>query len=75
MSHQIKEKVIQNLKDCNCNEQTIENFINAIEKGHKKKALCVLAEHRLELLNKVHQYDGWISCLDYLVYQIEKETV
>lgn len=68
-----KEKVLQNLRDCDCNEQVIAQFMAAVEQGNKQKALALLAEHREELLQQFHKCNDCICCLDYLVNQIEKE--
>lgn len=69
-----KEKLIQNLKDCDCDSEIINEFMSAIESGSKAKALRLLSEHREELLDKFHRCDNCISCLDYLVNQLESEV-
>lgn len=68
------EKVRQNLKDCNCDEQVIAQFMAAVEQGKKQEALALLAEHREELLLQFHKCNDCICCLDYLVNQIENLT-
>jgi len=42
-------------------------------KQERKELLHVLARHRRELLELVHLSEKRIDCLDYLVYQIEKQ--
>lgn len=66
------ETVIQNLKDAGCNADSIEKFMAFFENGNVKEQLTLLANHRKQLLNKVHKEEKCISCLDYLVYQIKK---
>lgn len=66
------EQIIQNLKDCDCNDEIINDFMTAVESGNKSRALSILAEHRQELLDRFHKCDSCICCLDYLVNQIEK---
>lgn len=68
------QRIKQNLIDCDCNDEIINEFMKAVENKNKQKALSILAEHRQELLDKFHKCDCCISCLDYLVDQIEKET-
>lgn len=67
-----KETILQNLKDAGCTRQMIENFMIYFDKNQKEKQLALLAVQRQELLNKVHVEEKKISCLDYLIYQIEK---
>lgn len=67
-----REAVIQNLKDAGCAPDIIECCIACMEQGKKKELLKRLEEHRKGLLNKVHEEEKQIDCLDYLVYQIRR---
>lgn len=67
-----KEAVVQNLEDAGCAPDTIECCIVCMEQGKKKELLERLEEHRTGLLNKVHEEEKQIDCLDYLVYQIRR---
>lgn len=68
-----REKIIQNLKDCDCDETIIEDFMAKFDAGQKKEALAILARHRKDLLDLFHRCDGCIGCLDYLTNQINNE--
>lgn len=68
-----KEKLIQNLIDCNCDDKIINEFMKAFDDKNKPRALLILAEHRQKLLDEFHKCDCCISCLDYLVNRIERE--
>ncbi len=70
-----RKKIIQNLKDCDCNEAIIEEFMEKFDAGQKKEALAILAKHRKDLLDLFHRCDGCIGCLDYLTNQIQNEKV
>ena len=65
-----REAVIQNLEDAGCASDIIERCIVCMEQGEKNELLKRLEEHRIGLLNKVHEEQKHIDCLDYLVYQI-----
>jgi len=65
-----KEAVVQNLKDAGCAPDIIECCIACMEQGQKKELLKRLEEHRNGLLDRVHEEEKHIDCLDYLVYQI-----
>lgn len=67
-----KEAVIQNLEDAGCTSDIIECCIACMEQGKKSELLRQLEEHRTGLLNKVHEEEKHIDCLDYLVYQIRR---
>ena len=67
------EQVIQNLEDAGCREETVKEFLDLRDEGNVQAQLKLLSQHRKELLDKVHQEERCISCLDYLVYQMEKD--
>lgn len=67
-----REAVIQNLKDAGCAQEVIDCCMVCLEKGKKNELLKRLAEHRDDLLNRVHEEEKHIDCLDYLVYQIRR---
>ncbi len=70
-----REKIIQNLKDCDCDETIIEDFMEKFDAGQKKEALAILQKHRKDLLDLFHRCDSCIGCLDYLTNQIKNEKV
>ena len=70
MEYGSKEAVVQNLEDAGCAPDIIEGCMTCIEQGKKKELLKRLEEHRTVLLNKVHEEEKHIDCLDYLMYQI-----
>ncbi len=70
-----REKIIQNLKDCDCDEAIVEAFMKKFDTGQKEEALAILAKHRKDLLDRFHRCDGCIGCLDYLTNQIQNEKV
>lgn len=70
-----REKIIQNLRDCDCDEAVIKDFMEKFDAGQKKEALAILQRHRKELLDMFHRCDGCICCLDYLANRIENGKV
>ena len=69
-----EQAVIQNLKDAGCCRETVERFLALGDAGDVQGQLQLLAQHRKCLLEKVHRKERRIQCLDYLVYQMEKES-
>ncbi len=67
-----KEAVIQNLKDAGCSLATIARCMECLDCGKETELLKQLERHRNGLLQKVHEEEKQIGCLDYLVYQINR---
>lgn len=70
IQHEGEEAVIQNLRDAGCGLDTIDCCIKCMNQGKKRELLKRLEEHRDCLLNKIHEEEKQIACLDYLIYQI-----
>lgn len=66
-----REAVIQNLEDAGCEPEMIQDFLSSFDKGQQKKQMELLAHQREYLLGRVHKDEKRISCLDYLIYQIQ----
>ncbi|MCH5264543.1 MAG: hypothetical protein J1F02_01490 [Lachnospiraceae bacterium] len=73
-SVQEQERAIQNMKDAGCSEDTINRFLLCYQAEDVKGELKVLSRHRQDLLDQIHKGQKKIDCLDYLVYQIEKNA-
>lgn len=70
----IREAVIQNLEDAGCGTELIQDFMGWFDKGQQAKQLELLERQREYLLGRVHMDERRISCLDYLVYQIQGQS-
>ncbi len=65
-----KTEIIQNLKDAGCSQETVDCCLACLEKGERDELLKRLEKYRKGLLDKVHEGEKQIDCLDYLVFQI-----
>ena len=65
-----EQAIIQNLRDAGCDEGTVEQFLHS----QRCQQLKLLAVHRKKLLDRVHLEQRRIDCLDYLVWQLQKQT-
>lgn len=65
-----EEDVIQNLKDAGCNQETIDSFMKCMGQNDLNGQLQLMEGQRKCLLDRVHEEEKQIDCLDYLVYQI-----
>lgn len=64
-----KEEMKRNLEACGCDKATIGRFCSCDGKSQRE----MLSKQRQVLLDKVHEEERKISCLDYLVYRMEKD--
>ena len=63
----------ENLKDAGCDQDMICRC-EVLAQGEKKAELMrALSLHRKALLDAVHENQRRIDCLDYLIYQLEKQ--
>ena len=65
----------QNLLDAGCGSDTIQQCMDLVKRRESAELLRLLSRHRRELLDTVHQNEKRIDCLDYLIYQIEKQKI
>ena len=67
------DSVIQNLEDAGCDMEMVAEFMKLGIAGNRQNQLKLLEQHRERLLEKVHMNEKRIDCLDYLVFQMNKE--
>ena len=70
----VKNKLLQNLKDADCNPDLITKFLQFEEIGSISGQLKLLFQHRKVLLDKLHLNQKQIDCLDYLIFSLEHNT-
>ena len=64
----------ENLKDAGCDLDMIRRCEALAQSEKQGELMRVLALHRRALLDAVHENERRIDCLDYLVYQLEKQS-
>ena len=65
--------MVQNLKDTGCSAQTIEKVCRLYGNGQVQDAIKTLRKHRCGLMDSLHESQERVDCLDFLVWQMEKE--
>ena len=68
-----EEDVIQNLKDAGCDEDTISEFVEDMRQDRMEAGRHLLDLYRSTLLDELHKAQAHIDCLDYLVWQMDKQ--
>lgn len=63
----------ENLTDAGCSQESIQACVSLARAERTPELLRLLSRHRKTLLDAVHRGQKQIDCLDYLIYQIEKQ--
>ena len=66
-----EEMLITNLKDAGCDDKTIAAFLHYRQMNEQAKQMELLKKHRHILLDKIHEDQKAIDCLDYLLYKLK----
>ena len=61
----------RNLADAGLPEATITEILSLLGEGRDIAVRRILARHRTNLLNTVHENQTRIDCLDYLFYDMD----
>lgn len=70
----LKEAIIQNLKDAGCNKKMIEEVLKLFSKDNKNEMLNILTNHRKDLLEKLHKNEKKLDNLDYLIIDLKNNN-
>ena len=68
-----RDKILQNLKDADCDKELITQFFQLAENNRINELLKLLSAQRKTLVNRLHASQRQIDCLDYLIYEIKQE--
>lgn len=60
------------LKDAGCSWQLIESVMTCMHNQENEEMMRMLREYRCDLLEKIHQDQKQIDCLDDLLYQFKQ---
>ena len=66
------QDLILNLKAAGLDAPQIEQYLAYGQAENTAQQLQLLSRHRAALLDRVHQMEKQIGCLDYLVYRIQR---
>lgn len=69
----VQDHIRQNLIAAGCDDALIETLDGCLD--HPQEWQRLLAAHRRKLLDEVHAKEQSISCLDYLVFTMQKEGI
>ena len=66
-------RIRRNLSDAGCDEPLIEQFLELEEHQKRTEQYRLLSGHKRILLQKLHQDQYKIDCLDHMVYTIQQD--
>ena len=69
----IYEDIAQLLQDADCPDAFIQQFLAAMETDNVTDQLRLLRTQRCRQLDRVHEEEKKLDCLDYLRYKLEKQ--
>ncbi|MGI6178018.1 MAG: hypothetical protein ACOYJO_06180 [Eubacterium sp.] len=65
------EEIYQNLLDAGYTRATADRFMTYVNNGDLASQQRDLSLKRTKILNKLHQENRHLQCLDYLLYELE----
>jgi hypothetical protein len=68
-----REKIYQNLLDAGYTRIMADRFMTYVNSGDRESQRHDLAVKRTKILEKLHKENRHLECLDYLLYELEKE--
>lgn len=66
------QDLILNLEAAGLDALQVEEYLSYWKTENTAQQLQLLSRHRAALLDRVHQMEKQIGCLDYLVYRIQR---
>lgn len=68
-----QEAVVQNLEDAGCSAEFIQRYLETAQaESGTADRLRLLERQRRELLDRLHDGQRMLDCLDHLRYQLQK---
>ena len=66
------DELIENLKDAGCDSEQISQLCRLYESGDLRVVIQKLRRHRCDLMDKLHERQGEVDRLDFLLRKVEK---
>lgn len=69
-----ESRIIRNLQDAGCDQSTIDRYFTLQKNDCRQEQYRLLYKQRALLLDKIHDTQRMIDCLDYLIYSMKNEN-
>lgn len=70
----VKAVLEENLQDAGCDRVLAEQIMALQAQGRRGEGVVLLTQHRAAVLERCHKEQKKLDCLDYLIYQMSKQT-
>ena len=70
--HDQQAMILENLQDAGCDEHLCQEILHYLCGAQIPYALCLLRQHKRQLLARLHDNEYKIDRLDYLMYQLNQ---
>lgn len=70
--HGTDKATARNLADAGCDEQMIQKFFSLRSNGCRNEQYRLLYAQRACLVERMHDFQRKIDCLDYLIYKMKQ---
>lgn len=67
-----EDRFIKNLQDVGIDKETLKIALKYYKEKNKIKELQLLTKERYILLEKIHDLENQMNCLDYLIFELNK---
>ena len=70
--HDQQAMILENLQDAGCDEHLSQEILHYLCGAQISYALCLLRQHKSQLLARLHYNEYKIDSLDYFMYQLNQ---
>lgn len=70
--HDQQAMILENLQDAGCDEHLCQEILHYLYGTQIPYALCLLRQHKKQLLARLHDNEYKIDRLDYFMYQLNR---
>lgn len=70
--HDQQAMILENLQDAGCDEHLCQEILHYLCGSQISYALCLLRQHKRQLLARLHDNEYKIDRLDYFMYQLNQ---
>ncbi len=65
------DRIRQILRDAGCGDDKIEAFVSCRSSCSREEQMRMLCLYRKKLLDRTHEAQRRLECMDYLIYQMQ----
>ncbi|MDE6014967.1 MAG: hypothetical protein K2H41_04560 [Acetatifactor sp.] len=63
------------LKDCGCDEEQYKEYMELVKSDDNRGQIIFLRRQRTRVMEKLHDAQKEVDCIDYIIRMLEKEDL